>query len=195
MTIANEQSSRCSSHRGRVEEYIAQAGGYSVVHPGGNLASHLGRVAAILERWGVERTIVDAGHLHAAYGTDGFGVSFTGPEGQRELIELVGEETETLISLYCHCDRDASYPSWDSNNPVVIDRSRGKAIPIDEAQRKGLVSITVANEIDVLSHDANLMQQHGYNLSQLFKHWRDWLTKPALEDLDKWISTIAIQSD
>ena len=192
MALESEPSIHISSHWRRLENFVILAGVASIAHPGGNLAAHLNRVAAILERWNVEQTIVDAGHLHAAYGTDGFGVSIVGSAGREELFDLVGKEAEALISLYCRCDRSASYRSWTSNHPVVIDRDTRQSIPINDAQRKALISITVANEIDVLSHDNDLMRRHGSNLARLFGGWRPWLTERALADLDEWISTCRV---
>lgn len=195
MPFESEPPTLISPHQRKIENFVLRAGGASVAHPGGDLAAHLGRVAAILERWNVESTIVDAGHLHAAYGTEGFGASIVESGAQNELIDLVGKEAEVLISLYCRCDRRASYPSWASNNAVVIDRDNRQVTPIYDSQRKALINITIANEIDVLSHDPELMRQHGCDLAELFGHWRQWLTEPALADLDEWILICRAQAD
>ena len=183
-----------SSHRCHVENFIIQAGGHLITHPGGTLAAHLGRVAAMLQRWILDLSVVDAGHLHAAYGTDGFDVSIAEPTGQSDLIDLVGKEAEELISLYCRCNRIASYSSWSSDRPSVIDRESGDAFSLNDTQRKALINITIANEIDVLTHDSNLMKQHGKNLAELFGRWREYLTSPALKELDEWVSIIRSQT-
>lgn len=187
MSPEDETSIPDSSHRIDVKSFILSLGGASVKHPGGDLASHLGRVADKLKKWGLRREIVDAGHLHATYGTDGFGYAITGAQAQLELVDLVGAEAESLISLYCRCDRDASYPSWASATPVITDRFSGETVVISEAQREALISLTVANEIDVLCHDPELLRQHGADLARLFEHWRQWLTPSALKELDQWI--------
>ena len=183
------------SHRSRVENYISQAGGNLIDHPGGTLAAHLGRIAAMLQSWDLERSVVDAGHLHAAYGTEGFGIAIGNSVGQVELIDLVGEEAEELISLYCRCDRNASYSSWVSDKPYVVDRENGNIVSINDVQRKALINITVANETDVLAHDPDLMKQHGKSLAALFGGWRKYLSRPALENLDEWLSTIKSQNN
>ena len=108
-------------------------------------------------------------------------------DARPELVDLVGAEAEALISLYCRCDRDASYPSWTTATPIVVDRCTGETVAISEVQREALICVTVANEIDVLSHDPKLLRRHGSVLIKLFGHWRPWLSPTALKELDQWI--------
>ncbi len=185
--MENEPQVPNASHRKNVEDFVLSVGGAAVAHPGGDLASHLRRVADKLQNWGVRREIVDAGHLHAAYGTDGFGYAVMGADARLELVDLVGVEAEALISLYCRCHRDASYPSWATATPIVVDRYTGETVAISEAQREALIVITVANEIDVLSHDPKLLRRHGNILVKIFGRWRPWLCPTALKELDEWI--------
>ena len=175
------------SRRKNVEKFVLSVGDASVQHPGGDLASHLGRVADKLTEWGLRREIVDAGHLHAAYGTDGLGYAIRSIDARREIVDLVGAEAEAFIYLYCRCDRDASYPYSASATPVVIYRHSGETVGTSEIQREALIAITVANEIDVLTHDSSLLRQHGASLVKLFGQWRQWLRQPALDELDQWI--------
>ena len=136
----------------------------------------------------MRQEVVDAGHLHAVYGTDGFGHTVKDHGARQVIVDLIGAEAEDLIFLYCRCDREASYPSWGSEEPFVVDREEGQTIGISEKQRQALINITVANEIDVLDHDTDLMRQHGDKLAILFGHWRPWLTRPGLTDLNDWMS-------
>jgi pimeloyl-ACP methyl ester carboxylesterase len=170
----------------RIDRYIALAGGRDLLHPGGTLAKHLHRVGDTLRRWGEDPVVVDAGRLHAAYGTQGFGVPNAELATRDHLLRFVSGNAERLIDLYCRCDRQPSYASWNGNTPIVIDRDGGNSISLNDDERHALIVITVANEMDVLQHDCKLVQQHGAALKRIFMSWRPWLPAIAQAELDAW---------
>ncbi len=57
------------------EDLLRATGAAGIDHPGGTLLDHLFRVRALLDEWGAPRDVQLAGLCHAAYGTDGFGVT------------------------------------------------------------------------------------------------------------------------
>jgi len=174
----------------RIDRFITLAGGQDLPHPGGTLGKHLHRVGDTLRRWGEEPDVVDAGRLHAAYGTQGFAVPNAEMATHDHVRRFVSPYSERLIDLYCRCDRAPSYASWDSAAPFVVDRDNGSRIALNDAERRALIALTVANEMDVLRHDRKLADAHGSTLRRIFNRWRPWLCAAAQADLDIWNTEI-----
>jgi pimeloyl-ACP methyl ester carboxylesterase len=164
--------------RRRIDHFLERIWQPQVRHPTGDLADHLLRTGRTLEEWEAFDWICDAGRLHALYGTDGFAANFS--DVQPVLVRgAVGPRAERLISLFGRCDRDRSYPTFLSSSPAVIDRSTGEREPLRNCELRALAELTVANELDVLSHDRALAAQHGAALSRLFTSWSPLLSVQA----------------
>lgn len=163
----------------RIGHFVQKRGGDSIAHPGGTLAAHLSRVAEQLRHWAADAVVVDAARLHAAYGTAGFGPAIASTSDRALVMRIVGAASEALIHLYGLCDRKASYASWATDTPVVVDRHSGAIYPISGATRRALIALTVANELDVMAHDVRLADEFGRALLAQFGQWHPWL-KPAV---------------
>jgi hypothetical protein len=163
----------------RIAQFLSANGCDDIVHPGGTLAQHLHRTAETLRAWGAPPHLVDAGRLHAAYGTEGFRTPIAGAPDKSAVDAVVGPEAEALIRLYCQCDRERSYATWTSEAPVVFDRHTGAVIRLGGAERTMLIELTVANELDVLSHSKEIAARYGAELRELFTKWRDFLSDGA----------------
>ena len=163
----------------RIARFHAAHGAERIAHPGGTLASHLQRTGDRLREWQAPPWLVDAGRLHAAYGTDGFDVALVDASRQGTLESFACLRAEELIRLYGRCDRTRSHPTWSSAAPVVIDRASGATTPLDAEQRAALIELTVANELDVLAHDRAIAERHGAELARLFEEWRGFMSDAA----------------
>jgi hypothetical protein len=172
--------------RRRIEALLRAGGAERTDHPGGTLADHLARTAAVLADWGAEPWVVDAGRLHAAYGTDGFPHPLPGAT-RETVVAAVGARSERLIDLYCHCRRDDSYPTFLGTAPAVIDRRDGAPHGLDRAQLRALAELTVANELDVLAHAPGLQARHGPALAKLLASWRPLVGQRARAAIEGWI--------
>jgi pimeloyl-ACP methyl ester carboxylesterase len=163
----------------RIELFLTRSGADSIRHPGGTLARHLDRTGDTLRAWGAPPPLVDAGRLHAAYGTDGFLPSLATGTARAKVEAVVGSDAETVIDSYCRCDRDRSYPTWHTDAPVMNDRHTGEWEPLSNDMRLALMELTVANELDVLEHDPAMAARFGAALLRLFALWRPFLTDGA----------------
>lgn len=173
--------------RRRIEALLRAGGAKRIDHPGGTLADHLDRTGAVLEDWSAEPWVVDAGRLHAAYGTDGFPHPLPGVTPEK-VVAAVGARSERLIDLYCHCHRARSYPTFIGAAPTVIDRRDGAGHALDRAQLRAFAELTVANELDVLARAPNLNERHGPGLAKLFSSLRPLVGRQARGAIDRWIS-------
>ncbi|GGU06517.1 DUF6817 domain-containing protein [Streptomyces violascens] len=163
-----------------VEEFLRARGAAEMDHPGGTLLEHLLRVARLLGVWGADPDLRAAGLCHAVYGTDGFGQALA-DTGERALLgELIGERAEALVHLYASCDRGVVYPRLGSGRPVVFrDRFTGRDHIPPEPDVRAFLEVTAANELDVLTHNAELADRHGPALYRLFAASRDLLSNAA----------------
>ncbi|GAB4585317.1 hypothetical protein Ntsu_31490 [Nocardia sp. IFM 10818] len=150
-----------------------------IPHPGGTLMEHLHRVAGLLGSWGGGSDLQYAGVCHAAYGTDGFDRSLLDLRDRATLRALIGEKAEALVYLYGSCDRAAVYPRIDATPVVFRDRFTGRDHELAEPELREFLELTVANELDVMTHNAELAAAHGAALYQLFERCKDHLSAPA----------------
>lgn len=173
--------------RGRRIAALVRAGGADEIdHPGGTLSDHLERTGMTLLGWDAEAWAIDAGRLHAAYGTEGFPHPLPGATPQA-VTAAVGAHSERLIDLYCHCRRTESYPTLLGPNPSVIDRRTAARRPLDSTRLRAFCELTVANEMDVLAHAPELRDRHARALATLFGSWRPIVGPQARAAIDHWL--------
>ncbi|MFE3189954.1 DUF6817 domain-containing protein [Nocardia sp. NPDC059240] len=168
-----------ASRRTRVERFLRDRGADTIPHPGGTLLAHLGRVADTLASWGHDADLQLAGLAHAVYGTDGFDRRLVELSDRATVVELVGERTESLIYFYAACDRKAVYPGIDSTPVLFRDRFTTREFVPTPTDFHAFLELTVANELDVLSHNPELTAEIGQPLYDLFSRVRPHLTPAA----------------
>jgi hypothetical protein len=151
-----------------VEEFLAGRGAADLDHPGGTLLAHLRRTRDTLAGWGARPELQLAGLAHAAYGTDGFPHGLVDLAERAVLAELVGAEAEAIVYAYGSCDRAFTYREL----PRMRDRFTGAVTDAQPRLVGDFVDLTIANELDVLSHNEDLLLKHGAGLRNLFSAWR-----------------------
>jgi hypothetical protein len=145
-----------------IETFLRDRGAGQTPHPGGTLLGHLGRVQRLLAEWGADSVIQTAGLCHATYGTDGFAPALLPLTDRTTLVALIGEQAEALVYLYASCDRATVYPRIDGTAAVAfLDRFTGREHTPPPDELRAFLEITAANELDVLTHNAELARQHG----------------------------------
>src|SRR5271166_3356537 len=180
-----DQLSNPEVRRRRIGRLLAPMEGAPPHHPAGSVVEHLERTGDTLETWGAPDWVIDAGRLHAIYGTDGFQHTLDPPS--RQLVRAtVGTRAEQLIDLYCRCDRTKSYLTFLTSSPAIIDRLTSEPQPLTDTLIRGFVELTVANELDVLTRDAALATAHGSSLAALSGSWHQLLSEPARAALAAW---------
>lgn len=157
---------------------LLERGAAATDHPGGMLLEHLDRTADTLAAWGAPAFLVDAGRLHAAYGTDGFPHPMPGvtPEA---IVAAAGKRAERLVDLYGNCDRAKSYPTFLSPTPVVTDRRNGERRALSDGELRAFVELTVANELDVLANACDSHPANTTKLAAVLATWTRHLSQPA----------------
>jgi hypothetical protein len=163
----------------RAVELFTERGAGELAHPGGTLLEHLRRVHATLREWGEEDDVALAGLTHAAYGTDGFGEALFRLDERELLQDTIGVAAERIVYLYCACDRDEVYPLMGQDGPPFRNRFVGADEQLDAGDLRRFADITAANEIDVATHNPDLMARYGVALRDLFTRMRPHLSESA----------------
>ena len=167
--------------RTRVEAFLRSRGAERLVHPGGSLYEHLCRVSMLLSDWGADETIQMVGLCHACYGTDGFDHAMIN-RADRQVLRGADRphSGESLVYLYCSCDRAAAYALLANNRPVALrDRFTERLHTPSEQETRDFMEVTAANELDALAHNQALLAEHGADLLTLFTGARDHLSDRA----------------
>ena len=173
--------------RRRIARFLADAGAARTDHPGGTLLDHLHRTGTTLEQWGAPDWVVDAGRVHAAYGTDGVPHAMPGASRDR-LLDVIGHRAERLVHLYATAARFRSYPTFTGEAPTVVDRRTGEGTALDRETLRAFAQLTVANELDVFAHSPELLARHGPKTATVFRSWKPLVGARAGADLDAWLT-------
>ena len=142
---------------------------------------------ATLGEWGASPALRTAGLCHATYGTDGFGTALLGETERPFLCALIGAETERLVYVYGCCDRKVVYPKLGVASQVEFrDRFINRSELVSDLELRSFLELTVANELDVLTHNQELTEAHGPALLRLFERVRALLSPAANEAVDRF---------
>jgi hypothetical protein len=160
-------------------ELLVARGAGDLPHPGGTLLEHLERVHATLRGWREPDRVALAGLTHAAYGTDGFPHALLDLTERGLLREVVGEAAEHLVFVYGGCDRGVVYPRLAEAAPAVRNRFTGLEQRLDGPGLSAFADLTAANEIDVATHNPEVMDRYRDGLWTLFSRMRRHLSEPA----------------
>ena len=160
-------------------QLLVARGAGELAHPGGTLLAHLERVHATLRAWAEPDHVALAGLTHAAYGTDGFPHALLELTERGLLRDAVGEAAEQLVFVYGGCDRSVVYPRLGEPSPAFRNRFTGRDDHLDGPGLSAFAAITAANEIDVATHNPEVLARHRDGLWRLFTRMRRHLGEPA----------------
>ncbi|MFF4540143.1 DUF6817 domain-containing protein [Streptomyces aureus] len=173
-----------SADRSGVHGLLRSRDAAVLAHPGGTLLEHLIRVERRLADWGAPREVQVAGLCHAAYGTDGFGVSLLGLEERPLLTARIGARAEALVYLYGSCDRAATYPRLrEDRRPLFKNRFTGTDHDPAVDDLRAFLEITAANELDVFEHNDELALRYAAGLRSVLEPVRHLLSPGAWESV------------
>ena len=179
--------------RARALRFLEDRGAATIAHPGGTLLAHLVRTEERLARWGTDPDVCSAGLCHAAYGTDGFPTALIGHADRATLVEIVGARAESIVYLYGSCDRSVLHGQVGvSDRPELRDRFTGETRTLCAAEVDAFVTLTVANELDIVAASPAWATEHGPELATMFRRWEALMAPPAVDDcrsiLGRWRS-------
>lgn len=170
---------------------LKELGAGDFQHLNGDLTSHLKGTAKILKSWGANNLLQTAGLFHAAYGTAGFSQSMVCLDQRQAIAKTIGKDEETLVYLYCSCDREQVFPQFGAK-PVVdfVDRFTNTTFPLTSQDTALFCELTVANELELVYSSDGFKRQHGAALLGLFRQMEYALSQPAISAYQVALSDI-----
>lgn len=162
-------------------EALKALGAGEFEHLNGSLVKHLSSTKALLIDWGADTALSDAGLYHAAYGTAGFDEQVVSLDMRAHIAEIIGEQAEAIVYLYCACDRAATFSKLKSGEPIhFTNRFTGTSFDLLPAQARAFCELTVANELELVISSSAFKTEHGASLLQLFQKLDGYLSPSAI---------------
>jgi hypothetical protein len=126
-------------------------GATEVRHIGDSLAGHLTGTYEILQRWECSDDLCAAGLFHSVYSTDHFETKTIPLYERPRVAAAIGERAERLAYIYCAIDRESLYENLNRGARFDLrDRWTGETIPIERAELAELLTLDVANNLELV---------------------------------------------
>lgn len=121
-------------------------------HSGRALFDHLLGTRRVLVEWGARPALCDAGLFHSVYSTEHYEEKALPLTRRGEVQQLIGEEAESLVWLFCMMRREAFFMDLGKNrSPVVQNRETGEPISLSGTQQQDLLTLLLANSLEAFS--------------------------------------------
>lgn len=149
-------------------------------HVNRSLEAHLKGTQSILNNWGASEVLQSAGLFHAAYGTAAFNETMVSLTQRERIKHILGDDTETLVYLYCSCDRDYVFPQFGESDDIQFkDRFTGKLFLLPREQTSAFCELFVANKLECIYRSEAFKVEHGLALRELFDGMEEYLSPKA----------------
>lgn len=141
-------------HRcGRMDEqleirlrFLRKASTEQMPHSEVGLFDHLLGTRRLLVEWEARPALCDAGLFHSIYGTDHYELTPIPLSMRDEVRQLIGDEAESLVWLFCTMRRETLYQNLDKDRDFSVQhRLTGEWIPLTEGQFHDLITLSFAN--------------------------------------------------
>ncbi|WP_322093597.1 DUF6817 domain-containing protein [Paraburkholderia bannensis] len=163
----------------QLQTEVRRFGTDEILHFGRPLTAHLIETGRWLERWGSQPTLVAAGAFHSIYGTEEFREKAVSVDRRSEIREIIDEEAENLVYLFCMADRSALFSGQAAAPYSVPLPSMNASVDLDEITFRALLEMEAANIIDSALHQPNAPPAAGSSWLARFESVRNRLSDSA----------------
>ena len=149
-------------------------------HIDGSLIDHLQGTRKLLKKWSASNILQDAGLYHAAYGTANYADSFISLQKRDEISNIIGSEAESIVYLYCACDREYFWPQIGTTPKLKYkNRFTNELRSLNSQQLSNFCELTVANEIEIAMDNPTFINKHGKSLYLTFSNMHPYISESA----------------
>jgi hypothetical protein len=161
-------------------EALEKLGAGEFNHLDGNLIEHLSGTQQLLEKWGANIELQNAGLYHAAYGTAGFDERLVCEQQRGQIADIIGKAAEEIVYQYCACERENFFAEiGQTSQPKFNNRFTGKTYCLAQAMMENFCELTAANEVEIALDNPSFLDQYGAGLHALFTKMRPYLSHAA----------------
>jgi hypothetical protein len=123
-----------------------------ISHVNGSFLDHLHGVHDLLKAWGNREALCHAGLFHSIYGTTGFPQSVMATTERDRVAEIIGQEAEGIVYMFCACDRTFFHSGLArETNPEYRDRFTDTRRRLDAAELRDFCELTIADRLDIVA--------------------------------------------
>lgn len=163
-------------------EFLSRFGAAGVGHSGRALMDHLKATADMLEAWGEEEAVRDAGLFHSVYGTESFKKAILSLDRRGEVAAVIGARAERLAYLFGAMTKRSFFLALSPRGPGELTLQNAQQEPVARSDLKDLAHIFVANWLEQFPRmPARQRADGGANLRLLLA----WLNPPAHKALSE----------
>ncbi|MHC5063991.1 MAG: DUF6817 domain-containing protein [Planctomycetota bacterium] len=153
------------------------------------LIKHLQGTATLLKNWGARPELCDAALFHSIYGTEYFTTQAVNLSSRDRVIEVIGEEAEALVWLWCF-GRRLSLPSEAEAVPRMQDRRNETWIELAPGQLQDLVNLWIADTLEQLRR----MPEREVPSLPILHKYRHLALPPAVQALEEMMAEFPASS-
>lgn len=143
--------------------FLRRLGAGKRPHSGRSLLAHLLGTRTLLEVWGADPALCDAGLFHSVYGTESYRTAIIPLELRSEVCAMIGHEAEKLAflfgvkkgsSFYADARRESRRELQPARQEAAAQdfrmyhRLTGEWIPFSRRQLIELVNLSIANAVE-----------------------------------------------
>jgi hypothetical protein len=163
--------------------FLRQANTEGMPHSDRGLFDHLLGTRQLLVEWGARPALCDAGLFHSIYSTEHYEQLALPLTRRDEVQQLIGEEAESLVWLFCMMRRDAFFLDLGKEqSPSVQHRETGEQIPLSATQHQDLLTLLFANSMEAFPRCSWLERR---SMSAALRHYRKFAIPSVQRALDR----------
>lgn len=165
--------------------FLREANTEGMPHTDRALFDHLLGTRQVLVEWGARPALCDAGLFHSIYSTEHFEQTAVPLTRRDEVRQLIGEEAESLVWLFCMMRRDAFFLDLGKDqSPSVQHRETGEQISLSGTQHQDLLTLLFANSLEAFPGSSWFGRR---SLRRGLRYYRRFAMPPLQRSLDRYI--------
>lgn len=163
--------------------FLREANTEGMSHSDRGLFDHLLGTRQLLAEWGARPALCDAGLFHSIYSTEHFEQTAVPLTRRDEVRQLIGEEAESLVWLFCMMRREAFFLDLGKDrSPSVQHREAGEQIPLSGTQHQDLLTLLLANSLEAVPRCSWFERR---SMRMALRHYRKFAIPSVQRALDR----------
>ena len=163
--------------------FLRKASTEQMPHSEVGLFDHLLGTRRLLVEWKARPALCDAGLFHSVYSTDHYELTAIPLSMRHEVRQLIGDEAETLVWLFCMMRRETLYQNLHKDRDLSVQhRLTGEWIPLTEGQFQDLITMSFANCLEAFPR---CPWNDRRNIRRGLRYFRNYASRPAQSAFDR----------
>ena len=164
--------------------FLRDANTEGMPHSDRALFDHLLGTRQLLVEWGSRPALCDAGLFHSIYSTEHFEQTAVPLTKRDEVRQLIGEEAESLVWLFCMMRRETFFLDLGKDrSPSVQHRETGEQIFLSGTEHQDLLTLLFANWLEGFPRCSWFERR---SLRSLLRHYRRFAMPSLQRALDRF---------